>query len=229
MEAVEQNMLQALTLGNKRVCAVDENMLLCTEDIPVHEAPYEAPWDILEVHKEACKSICSMALILHHSNAVPHLHTYANVYLMWYACMRAAFDEENLQPEHRKYAFAEYIRGIPSRKLTVILPAVCFWVSVKCNETFSLTTREWARMVDAVHKGRGDDRLVEYNLHDLRDTEHAVLQLLDFDILKNQETIDVMEKTIRAQFGEAYESVEAQGEIVRIVCRMFQGVAIDMN
>jgi hypothetical protein len=118
---------------------------------------------------------------------------------------------------------------MPSRKLTVILPAVCFWVSVKCSETYSLTTREWARMIDAVHKGRGDDSLVEYSLHDLRDTEHAVLQLLDFDILKNQETIDVMEKTIRAQFGEAYESAEAQGQIVRIVCRMFRGVAIDMT
>ena len=65
-------------------------------------------------------------------------------------------------------------------------------------------------------------------MQDLRDTEYVLLQLLDFDILKNQEQIDSMEQIIRAQFGAAYESQQAQTQIVLIVFLMFQEVADKM-
>ena len=225
MDAAQQSMLDALTHTTKRVYAVDPDTLLCTEDLEVQEAA----WDVVQIHKQTCKSICSLGLLLHRSSVVPHQETYINVYLLWYACMRAVFDKENLQPKHRKHAVAEYIKRMPSRKLTVLVPAVCFWVSIKCSESFSIKAQNVADMIDAVHQERGDDSLFEYSLREVCDTEHAVLQLLDFNILQNQRQIDKMEKTIRAHFGEAYESKEAQSQIVRIVCSMFQEVADNMN
>ena len=225
MEGVQQSMLDALTHTNKRVYAIDLDALLCTEDLAVQEAA----WDIAKIHEQACKSICSLGLLLHRSSVVPHLQTYINVYLLWYACMRAVFDTENLQPNHPKHAVAEYIKRMPSRKLTVIVPAVCFWVSLKCSESFGIKAQNVADMIHAVHQGRGDDSLFEYSVREVCDTEHAALQLLDFDILQNQDKIDKMEKTIRAHFGEAYESKEAQSQIVRSVSSMFQEVADNMN
>ena len=189
----------------------------------------EAPWDLQEIHKQACKSICSMAVLLHRCSVTPHLQTYINVYLLWFACMRAVFNEEHQQRQHPKYAFAEYMKRIPLRKLTVIVPAVCFWVSVKCSDSVCVRTHDLAKVIVALHQERGDQHLLEYKLQDLRDTEDALLQLLDFDILQNQEKIDKMEETIRAHFGAAYESQEAQAHIVPIVYQMFLQVSGDMD
>ena len=189
----------------------------------------EAPWDLQEIHKQACKSICSMAVLLHRCSVTPHLQTYINVYLLWFACMRAVFNEEHQQRQHPKYAFAEYMKRIPLRKLTVIVPAVCFWVSVKCSDSVCVRTHDLAKVIVALHQERGDQHLMEYKLQDLRDTEDALLQVLDFDILQNQEKIDKMEETIRAHFGAAYESQEAQAHIVPIVYQMFLQVSGDMD
>ena len=34
--------------------------------------------------------------------------------------------------------FINYFKQMPSRKIAVIIPAVCFWVSVKCMESFCI-------------------------------------------------------------------------------------------
>ena len=222
METVRPSMLDALTHAHDRVQAIDTDMLLCTEELTAPAPP--APLDLPAIHKQACKSIHSMMQLLHRCSLVPHLQTYINVYLLWYACMRAVLDRANQQPQHPKCAFVEYIKHIPLPKLTVLLPAVCFWVSVKCSDSFAVRTRDLAMMMVAVHQERGEHDLV-YNLHDLRDTESVMLQLIDFDILKNQDSIDRMEDLLRAQFGAAYESEEAQAQIVNIIFKMFQQVA----
>lgn len=206
----------------KRVYANDLSTLLCTEDDEVqHVQVLELP----KIHKQACKSICCFAVLLHHCSVVPHVHTYINVYELWYAFMRAICDEENQKPQHRKYEATQHFKRMPSRKLTVMLPAVCFWVSVKCSESFDLRTQDLAKMIDAVFKDRGDDDLLEYNLQELRDSENMLLHLLDFDILRQQDKIDVMETKIRAEYGDEYDSSQAQSEIVRIIYSMFNPVA----
>ena len=227
MDAAERNMMLALTHPHERVHAIDADTLLCTEDMNVQEQ--EAVWDLREIHKQACKSICSMAVLLHRSSAAPILQTYINAYLLWFSCIRAVFKQEHQQRDHPKYGFAQYMQRIPLRKLTVILPTVCFWASVKCSDRLPIRTTDMAKIVVALHQERGDQHLLEYKLQDLRHTEDAMLQLLDFDILKNQEQIDRMEEIIRAQFGEAYESHEAQAQIVHIVFLMFQEVADQMD
>ena len=224
MDVVQQNMLLALTYTDSTVYAIDVDTLRCTEDVQVQET-----WDLLEIHKQACKSISSMAALLHRCSVTPHLQTYINVYLLWFACMRAVLNEEHQHRQHPKYAFAEYMKRIPLCKLTVIVPAVCFWVSVKCSDSVCVRTHDLAKVIVALHQERGDQHLMEYKLQDLRDTEHALLQLLDFDILHDQDKIDKMEETIRAHFGAAYESQEAQAQIVRIVYKMFLAVSRDMH
>lgn len=227
MDAAERNMMLALTHPHQRVYAIDPDSLLCTEEMNVQVQ--EPQWDMREIHKQACKSICSMAVLLHHSSAAPILQSYINAYLLWFTCMRAVLNEEHQQRQHVKYAFAQYMKRIPLRKLTVILPTVCFWASVKCSDSLRIRTQDVAKIVVALHQERGDQHLLQYKLQDLRDTEDAMLQLLDFDLLKNQDQIDSMEKIIREQFAEAYESQEAQSQMVRIVFLMFQEVADKMD
>jgi hypothetical protein len=221
MDVVHRNMLLALTHPQERAYANDLHaLLLCTEEIE----PQEAPWSLREIHKQACKSIFSMAALLHHSSVVPHLQTYINVYVLWYACMRVIFDEAHQLPQHPKHQAMQYIKRLSSRKLTVMLPAVCFWVSVKCSDSIKMRAQNVASMIDAVHNDRGDRNLLQYRLRDLQDTEHALLQLLDFDILREQDKIDSMEEIIRAQFADTYESKEAQSQILRIIFLMFDEV-----
>ena len=138
--------------------------------------------------------------------------------------MHALCDKENLQPQHRKHEATQHFKRMPSRKLTVIVPAVCFWVSVKCSESFDLRTLDLAQMIDAVFKDRGDDDLLEYTLQELRDAEDMLLHLLDFDILKQQDKIDEMESKIRAEYADEYDSRQAQSEIVRIIYSMYNPV-----
>ena len=211
-------MPRGLTHTNEQVYAIDPAILLCTEEVCREELQErQVTWSLQEIHKQACRSIISIAVLMHNKSMVPHLHTYINVYELWYACMREVFDEAYQQPHHPKHRFAEYIKGIPFHKLVVILPAVCFWVSVKCCDVFSVTTKEVAMNIVALHVDRGDRHLVHYTLQDLRDTEDALLQLLDFDVYKEQDKIDRMEELIRAEYGDAYDSIQAQSEILRIL------------
>ena len=71
-------------------------------------------------------------------------------------CIRAVFDEEHQQPQHPEHVVAEYIKRIPLRKLTVILPAVCFWVSVKCSDSVCIRTHDLGKVIVALHQERGD-------------------------------------------------------------------------
>jgi hypothetical protein len=211
--AIDPNILLCTEeLQKKQVHAIDQDIVLCTEELQEKQVT----WTIEEMHKQACRSILSIAVLMSSKSIVPHLQTYINVYELWHACMHEVFDEANKQPHHPKQKFAQYIQDIPFQKLVVIIPAVCFWVSVKCCDTFSVTTKDVANNIVALHVDRGD-RHVHYTLQDLRDAEDALLQLLDFDIYKQQDKIDQMEEYIRAQYGDAYDSSESQRHICEII------------
>jgi hypothetical protein len=61
-------------------------------------------------------------------------------------------------------------------------------------------------------------------LDEIVQSEHAILQLLDFDILRHQERIDAMEDVCKSYFGESYREKEEQSQIVRIISRMFDEI-----
>jgi hypothetical protein len=227
MEAVQESMARACTQGGKRVYAIDPDILHCDEEDEVREMQ-KAAWDLREIHKQACKSIWSIAVLMHGCSAVPNLEAYINAYLLWYACMNAISEPGNDDPQHRKHEAAQYFKRMPSRKLTVMLAAVCLWSSVKCSDSIRIRTEDVAKLMAAVHRERGDDGLFYYRLQDLRDTENAMLHLLDFDLLRNQQRIDSMEKIIRAQFAEDYGSKETQRQILRMMFLIFDEVADKM-
>jgi hypothetical protein len=208
----------------KRVYADNvEEMLLCTEDFAVcdlKQKPQKAPFD-LKLHNEACKSIYLMAELLHLNAKFLHVHTYINAFLLWYQCIEAITKKEHQQPEHRKHASTTYIDGMPLRKLTVLLPAVCLWVSVKCCDMQSLdiVAKTLASMMLLVHTSRGD--IEEYTYKELFDTEHAVVDLLDCDFLANQEYIDSLQHNICAQFKYEDGNVKAHSEMLSIVFESF--------
>ena len=79
-------------------------------------------------------------------------------------------------------------------------------------------------MMTAVQLDQGDYDLFSYTLEEIANSEHAALQILDFDILRNQDRIDTMEDVLKAHFGDMYEEKEAQSQIVRIISRMFDEI-----
>jgi hypothetical protein len=222
----------------KRVYADGDDavaMLLCTEDLSavlednnMRKEPYEAeaPLDLQQLHKQACESIHVMARVLHDRSVPPHLHTYINAYELWYACVDGMRNTENQQPEHPKHDAAAYLQRMPLSKLAVLLPVVCFWISVKCCDvqTLALCAQKVLHVIREVHTHRGD--MQKYTYKELLDTEHAVVQLLDFDFLRSQEKIDNMENIIRVTYKDDYDSKNAQREILRIIFDLFNTVGI---
>ena len=183
------------------------------------------PSELRVMHTEACQAICAIATHLHLHSIVPQMHTYINVYLLWIACMQAISGAHTLHELDPKHEFINYFKQMPSRKLAVIIPAVCFWISVKCTESsFCFRSRDVACMIAVVQIVRGDWNLFSYTLEEIANSEHAALQILDFDILRNQDRIDTMEDVLKAHFGDIYETKEAQSQIARIISRMFDEI-----
>ena len=187
--------------------------------------PSRTPSELRVMHAKACQAICAIATHLHLHSIVPQMHTYINVYLLWIACIQAIFGAHTLHELHPKHEFINYFKQMPSRKLAVIIPAVCFWISVKCTESsICFRSRDVACMMAAVQLDQGDYDLFSYTLEEIANSEHAALQILDFNILRNQKKIDAMEDVLAAHFGDMYEKKEAQSQIVRIISRMFDEI-----
>ena len=177
------------------------------------------------MHTQACDAICAIAthLLLH--SVVPEMQTYINVYFLWISCIQAVYGSHTLQELDPKHEFIKYFKQMPHRKLAVVIPAVCFWISIKCTESkFSFRSKDVACMIVLVQIVRGDYDLFSYTLEEIVQSEHAVLQLLDFDILRHQERIDAMEDVCKSYFGESYREKEEQSQIVRIISRMFDEI-----
>ena len=96
----------------------------------------------------------------------------------------------NLQEMDPKHEFINYFKQMPSRKIAVIIPAVCFWVSVKCMESLCIRSNDLACIIDAVQQDRKHCTPCEYTLEDLLQAENAVLQWLHWDIIRKQEKDD---------------------------------------
>jgi hypothetical protein len=183
------------------------------------------PSELRTMHTEACQAICAIATHLHLHSIVPQMHTYINVYLLWIACIQAISDAHNLPELDPKHEFINHFAQMPPRKLAVIIPAVCFWISVKCTESsICFGAKDVACMIAVVQLDRGDYDLFAYTSEEIAKSEYAVLQLLNFDVLRNQERIDAVEDVFEAYYGESYKEKEVQGQIVRIISRMFDEI-----
>ena len=92
----------------------------------------------------------------HGHSIVYHVHTQINVHFLWLPWMQDMSCTTNLQEMDPKHEFINYFKQMPSRKIAVIIPAVCFWVSVKCMESFCIRSNDLACIIDAVQQDRRD-------------------------------------------------------------------------
>jgi len=176
------------------------------------------------MHTQACQSIYAIATRLLLRSIVPQMNTYINAYCLWIECMQVMYSP-TLQELEQKRESINYLVQMPWRKLAVIIPAVCFWISVKCTESLDyidFRSTDMGCMIAHVQLCQGNYRFFGYNIEDIHATENAVLHLLDFDVLKHQEWIDATEDELKAHFGDMYQKKEAQSEIVRFISRTFE-------
>lgn len=188
------------------------------------DAVYAVPLHFQDMHKQACKTISSASMIVHlqsRGNSIILVPTQINVYFVWLAWMQA-MQAATLQPTHPKAMYAEFFERMTSEKIIILLPVVCLWVCVKCMEVWELRSNDIMRIIEGVQKARN------YRFHvtvqDVLYTEHVLLQLIGFDILKNQENIDKIEETLAAyiNFEDMYVSCDAQ--VIRSLFCIFHDI-----
>jgi hypothetical protein len=157
-------------------------------------------------------------------NSIILVPTQINVYFVWLGWMQA-MDAATLQPTHPKAMYAEYFKSMTREKVAVLLPAVCLWLCVKCMEVWELKGKDILRIIDGVQQAR--NYRVQFTLQDVVHAEHALLQLIGFDVLKNQDNIDRIEDILRdhLNFDDMYVSADAQ--VVRSLFCIFYDICED--
>jgi hypothetical protein len=184
------------------------------------------PDELRGMHQEACESICAVGTELQRCSSAPHMHTYINAYFLWHAWMQAMFAGATLRESDPKHASINLFKQLSPHKMTVMIPALCFWISVKCTETWSIGVNDLACMIHAVEHSRPDrtGAVYTYTLRELCQAEDAVLQLIDWDIFGSQDKIDGMEDILEAHFRDSYSSAKVQSEVVLLLFRMFNDI-----
>lgn len=192
---------------------------------PEGDAVYAVPLQLQDMHKRACKTICASTMIVHmksRGNSIVLVPTQINVYFIWLAWMQA-MHAKTLQPMHPKAVYAEYFESMAPEKIVVLVPVVCLWICVKCMEAWELGSKDILRIMHGVQQARNYQ--VHFTFEDVLNAEHILLQLIDFDILKNQESIDTIEDILRAHldnFEDMYVTADAQ--VVRSLFCIFYDV-----
>ena len=189
------------------------------------DAVYAVPLQLQDMHKRACKTICAATMIVHmksRGSAIILVPTQINVYFVWLAWMQA-MHSISLQTMHPKAVYAEYFKSMAPEKIVVLLPVVCLWICVKCMETWEFRSKDILRIMHGVQQARNYQ--VHFTFEDVLNAEHVLLQLIDFDVLKNQDSIDKIEDILRAHldnFEDMHVSVDAQ--VVRSLFCVFHDV-----
>ena len=222
----------------KRVYAPDPSVQLSVDTSALHEQlicrlrqalskhiKKDLPCKLRAMHKEACKSICAVSMTVRRVNSTVLIPTQINVYFVWVAWMEAMCCT-TLEPMHPKMVYIQYFKGMTLEKLAVLIPAVCFSLCQKCSETWNVTCSQLERVIAAVQRAKNICSF-QCTMQDVVDTEHAILQLLDFDILKHQENVDAIEDILREHledFKRIEECVNAQTEVARSLYHTFHDV-----
>jgi len=197
-----------------------------SERLEGDDAVYAVPLQFHDMHKKACKTISAATMIVHlqsRGNSIILVPTQINVYFVWLAWMQA-MHAAALQPTHPKAMYAEYFKSMPPEKIIVLLPVVCLWICVKCMETWELGSKDMMRIIQGVQKAR--NYRFHFTWEDVLHAEHVLLQLIGFDLLKNQDSIDRIEDILGAHlknFDDMYVSADAQ--VVRSLFCIFYDVA----
>jgi hypothetical protein len=205
--------------------ALHEQLIGSLREALSKQIQQDLPAELRVMHKEACKCICAVSMTVRCENSTVLVPTQINVYFVWIAWMRAMCCT-SLHATHPKLVYVEYFKGMTLQKLAVLVPTVCFWLCQKCMETWNVTCSQLERVIAAVQRAKNICSF-QCTMQDVVDTEHAILQLLDFDILKHQENVDAIEDILREHFEDfkrIHECVNAQTEVARSLYHTFHDV-----
>ena len=122
----------------------------------------------------------------HGHSIVYHVHTQINVHFLWLPWMQDMSCTTDLQEMDPKHEFINYFKRMPSRKIAVIIPDVCFRVTVKCMESFCIRSNDLACIIDAVQQDRKHCTHVNTPWK-ICSKQKTVMQWLHWDIIRNQE------------------------------------------
>jgi hypothetical protein len=183
-----------------------------------------APPGLLVMHTQACRTIRDIACMLHRHGIVPVVSTHINVFFLWHAWMQAMSSAEALgEMDQRKPAMKAF-RDMYPGKLTVLIPALCFLVSMKFIDGRQMQLTNMKHIMDLVSQNQDDYARVKCSRAELCSTEYALLQLLQWDIAGSQERVDRVEDILYDHMGDEYRSPRVQSQVVDLLSRIFSWV-----
>jgi hypothetical protein len=189
------------------------------DDIVAHDA---VPREFLPYHKQACRCILGLGKLLLERELLPSVQTYTNVYLMWHGCMRVIADARGCDHMDPRFGIVQHFRQMHINKLQVIIPAVCFWISIKCFETWMLSCLDVSCLISKLRYDLSlDDTSYACSLADIRKAEYAVLQLLDWNVIRNQDSVDRVEKVLMERFDASCDPKYVQMKTLVLMYRAF--------
>jgi len=117
-------------------------------------------------------------------------------------------------------AFRAMYRG----KLTVIVPALCFLVSMKFIDGQQMQLNNMKHIIDLVSQNQDDYARVKCSRAELWSTEYDLLHLLQWDIAGSQERVDRVEDILYDHMGDEYRNPKVQSQVVALLSRIFRGI-----
>jgi hypothetical protein len=121
-----------------------------------------------------------------------------------------------------RFGVVQYFRQMHINKLQVVIPAVCFWISIKCFETWMLSCLDVSSLISKLRYDLSmDDASYACSLADIRKAEYAVLQLLNWDVIRNQVSVDRVEKVLMKRFDSSCDAKHVQMQTLVLMYRAF--------
>ena len=198
-----------------------------THEICSHiNATLAAPPGLLDMHKQACRSIRDIACTMHRHGIIPAVSTHINVLFLWHAWMRAMSSAEALQEMDQGKIAMRAFKDMYPGKLVVIVPALCFLVSMKFIDGKHLRLASMKHIIHILSQNQSDYDLVKCSRAELESTEYDLLHLLNWDIAGSQERVDRVEDILYDHMGDEYRSPQVQSLLVDLLSRIFSGIPL---
>lgn len=188
-----------------------------SSDDSVHSA-------LLDMHKRACRSIRDIACMLHRHGIIPVVSTHINVFFLWHAWMQAMSAADALEERDQRKGAMKAFRAMYRGKLTVIVPALCFLVSMKFIDGQQMQLNNMKHIIDLVSQKQDDYARVKCSRAELWSTEYDLLHLLQWDVAGSQERVDRVEDILYDHMGDEYRNPKVQSQVVALLSRIFRGI-----
>jgi hypothetical protein len=133
---------------------------------------------------------------------------------------------EMLEEMDERAGSVHYFRQMHTEKLRIIIPAVCFWISIKCFETWGISRLDLSCLISKVRGAlQMDDASSSCNLMDIKQAEHQVLRLLAWNVIRHTGSVDQMEEIFIKGMDASKNTKQVQRQILLVLYRAFSSVS----